>query len=199
MTHYYTNSPDRTVIKEKISGTTIDIGGAHPAIMQCDAVLDFNTPWYETKWFKGNMNLPDIWQEVFAHVKKNGKYDWAICTHTLEDISNPLLVAQCMEKIANKGLVIVPSKYLESGRLGNFYRGFIHHRWIWNIEDDKLTGYPKINYFEHEKFDALSRYAGESTELVYFWEGSVNMKLVNDDFLGPDNASVEGYYDKLIE
>jgi hypothetical protein len=197
MNHYYNSNPDRSELAAKISGTIIDIGGAHPSTKQANAVLDFNLPWYPTKWFKGNMNLPEVWQEIFYHVKKNGKFEWAICTHTLEDISNPLFVAQCMEKIAKQGLIIVPSKYIESGRMGNFYRGFIHHRWIWNVEDGKLTGYPKINYFEHPKFDGLNSQA-EKSELVYWWEGRVNMQLVNDDFLGPDNASVEGYYDRLL-
>lgn len=197
MTHHYSSNPDRSYLLEKITGTTIDIGGAYRSFFSADAVLDFNEPTYKAKWYKGNMNLPEAWREVTEHVKKNGKYDCAICTHTLEDISNPLFVCQMMERIAKKGLIIVPSKYTESGRMGNFFRGFIHHRWIWDVVEGKLTGYPKIPYFEHPKFDALNGHP-DKWELVYWWEGKIDMRVVNDDFLGPDNASVEGYYDKLI-
>ena len=103
-----------------------------------------------------------------------------------------------MSKVSKRGGIIVPSKYIESGRHAKYYRGFIHHRWIWNIEDGLFVGYPKVNLFEHKKFDKLSQHGATKSEIVYLWDNEIDVSAVNGDFLGPDNESVEGYYDKLL-
>jgi hypothetical protein len=103
-----------------------------------------------------------------------------------------------MAKVAKGGGIVVPSKYIESGRHAGYYRGFIHHRWIWNIEGNNFVGYPKLNLFEHSKFDKLNEFGSTKTEIVLIWQGSVDVSAVNGDFLGPDNVSVEQYYENLI-
>jgi SAM-dependent methyltransferase len=190
---HYTNE-GRDIVKQYATGKILDIGAmVNPMFANVDTV-DINQPCT----FQGNINNPDVWSKVLAHVKKNGKYDFAICTHTLEDISNPLFVCEQMAKVAKGGGIVVPSKYIESGRHAGYYRGFIHHRWIWNIEGNNFVGYPKLNLFEHSKFDKLNEFGSTKTEIVLIWEGSVDVSAVNGDFLGPDNASVERYYENLI-
>jgi len=196
MTWKYSSDADRSKYLDKIKGLkVIDIGGATSfADGHLNAIIDFNEPLAKaTNIFKGNINLPEVWQEVSTHVKKNGLFDYAICTHTIEDISNPFFVCREIEKIAKAGLIIVPSKYTEFHRWSHF-RGFIHHRWIFDVIEGQFTGFPKINYIEHPKFDNKN---GES-ELVIEWEGKINLNIINNDFLGPDNAAVESYYDKLL-
>lgn len=198
ISYKYSNTGDRSEVLEKIKGLkVIDIGGATSfADGHLSAIVDFNEPKaYSEYFFRGNINMPDVWEDVDEHFKYTGKWDFAICTHTLEDISNPLLVCQQMEKIAKAGYIVVPSKYIELAYLGNRFRGFIHHRWIFDIIDGKFTGFPKLNLIEDSRFNLVH---GEESELVIFWEGEIGMEIINNDWLGPDNASVESYYDKLI-
>jgi hypothetical protein len=199
ISYKYSNNPDRSEVLEKIKGLkVIDIGGATSfADGHLSAIVDFNEPLadYKDNFFQGNINMPEVWEEISYHVKCNGRFNFAICTHTLEDISNPLLVCRQMEKIAMAGFIVVPSKYIELARLGNHFRGFIHHRWIFDIIDGKFTGFPKVNLIEHPRFDQVK---GDKGELQIFWEGEIGMEIINNDWLGPDNASVESYYDKLL-
>lgn len=198
MTSYkITNDPNREGILESIKGKRIvDVGGSTSfADGHLEAIVDFNPPLAKAeRIFQGNINHPDVWDKVKEYVKKKGKFDFAICTHTLEDISNPFYVCQQIEQIAKAGFIAVPSKYIELARLGNHFRGFIHHRWIFDVIDGKFTGFPKVNLIEHPRFDIK----GEGNELQIFWEGEIGLKIINNDWLGPDNASVEGYYNKLL-
>lgn len=184
----------------KTLGKCIDIGGANSfAHGYLDAVIDIRIPQAAAQnVFVGNIDLPDIWNEITAHVKKFGKWDYAICTHTLEDINNPYYVCKMLEKIANAGLIVVPSKYREFSRF-NPFRGFIHHRWIYDIIDGKFTGFPKINYIEDKIFEEVNR--GEFfEELIIEWEGSIDMKLINDGMpYGTAELSGDDHIKKLYK
>jgi hypothetical protein len=196
--HQLTNTFSRPDHLEKIKHLRIiDIGGSTSfADGHLEAIADFNQPLAKSKYFfQGNINLPEVWVQIHKHVKEHGKFDYAICTHTLEDISNPFFVCREIEKIASAGLIIVPSKYIELSRF-NHFRGFIHHRWIFDFIKGQFTGFPKVNLIEHERF---THHIRDKNELIYEWQGAINLQLINNDWLGPDNAAVEGYYDQLID
>jgi len=62
--------------------------------------------------------------------------DWVICSHTLEDVRDPLWVCQEMTRIAKRGYIEVPSREAESSRgweLPNL-AGLSHHRWLIDID-----------------------------------------------------------------
>ena len=149
--------------------------------------------------FRGNITNIIVWEEVLDYVAKNGKFDFCICTHTLEDISSPIFVATMLSRIAKEGFVAVPSKYVECKRLGESYRGYIHHRWIFNMENDVFKAYPKQNFIEYEThLDKIAdNYVKENAELQIFWENEIDLKIVNNDFLGPTVDSVKEYYKDL--
>ena len=178
--HSYESTGRRTL--EQIKDLKIiDIGGANSfAHGFLDALIDIRIPQAAAKnVFVGNIDLPDIWDKIKAHVKKNGKWDYAICTHTLEDINNPYYVCQQLEKIANAGLIVVPSKFREFSRFNSF-RGFIHHRWIFDVIDGVLTGFPKNNFIEESTYDRVNEGKEFFEELIVEWEGEIGMKLIND-------------------
>lgn len=166
----------------KTLGKIIDIGGANSFCHGfLDGLIDIREPQASaTHKFVGNIDFPEIWNEVHAHVKKHGKWDYAVCTHTLEDINNPLFATRNIEKIAHAGLIIVPSKYRELARFSGVFRGYIHHRWIYDIRDNQLVALPKIGYIEDGVFDNASSFLPDNEELVVEWEGEINMKYLND-------------------
>jgi len=181
-------------------GKVIDIGGANSYLHgKLDAVVDIRQPQASAiHTFVGNIDFPEIWDELLKHVKKHGKWDYAVCTHTLEDINNPLLATQMIPEIANAGVIVVPSKYRELSRFSGTFRGYIHHRWIFDIRNDQLIALPKINYIEDPIFDQMHLLLAEREELIYEWEGAINMRYLNDGMpYGTESMSGEDHIKHL--
>jgi hypothetical protein len=176
----------------------VDIGGANSFnAYNNDCVIDIRPPLIKTpNEFIGNIDEPEIWQDVLKHVKKFGKWDFAICTHTLEDIHNPVFVARMIEKIANKGLIVEPSKYRELSRFSGSFRGFIHHNWIFDVRDNELIALPKINYIEDEYFNCQMLHE----ELIVEWEKEIGLKhLNNGQPYGTESLSGEEHIKQLYK
>jgi len=149
--------------------------------------------------FRGDINNIIVWDEVLGYVKNNGKFDFCICTHTLEDISNPILVSGMLSCIAKEGFVAVPSKYAESKRTGTPYRGWLHHRWIFNNEGEKIVAYPKLPFTEYlQCLDEISlQYNSSVAELSFYWEDTCDIQIINNDFFPSDNFALNIYNNLL--
>lgn len=179
-------------------GKVIDIGGANSfAHGYLDAVVDIREPQADAKHkFIGNIDEPEIWGKILSHVKKHGKWDYAICTHTLEDIHNPVYAARMIEQIANAGLIVEPSKYRELQRFSGNFRGFIHHNWIFDIRQGVLTALPKINYIEDPAFDCVM----EAEELIVEWKESIGLQHLNNGMpYGTEVLSGEDHIKQLYK
>ena len=231
------NYINKNKIYEKFN--VIDIGGtmggwSEPYI---DALVDFNEQKekkmekleeYNTEntkkqplFFKCDITHPNSWTPILEYVKENGKFDFCICTHTLEDIMNPGFVCEQICKIAKEGYIAFPSKYRDlcrnvDNQIHN-YRGYIHHRWIFTVKKKenqnqdqdqdqdltqvkKLFAFPKINYLDSEpKFDQVANSDNECCDLNFFWKENIEFEYLNNNFLGPNVATVLKCYDKLLE
>ena len=99
--------------------------------------------------FYGDICEPEIWEEILLDVEKNGKFDFSICTHVLEDVVNPHYVCRMLGKISKHGYITTPSKFAELKRREDEWRGYFHHRWIFNIENKGVMAYPKLNALEY--------------------------------------------------
>jgi hypothetical protein len=66
--------------------------------------------------------------------------DFVICSHTLEDLRDPLWVCAEMIRIAKRGYVEVPSREAESCRRVRVrHVGWDHHRWLIEIVGTQIT------------------------------------------------------------
>jgi len=178
----------------------IDLGGANSfAHGFLDAIGEIREPQADAKYkFIGDMNMPEFWEPILKHVEEHGKWDYAISTHTMEDIANPLFACRMMEKIAKAGIVVVPSKFRELARFSGEQRGFMHHRWIFDVVDGVFTGFPKINYIEKARFDDVHHDLPGREELVHEWEGEINLHLVNEDMPYNGDEHMKECYDLLL-
>jgi len=151
--------------------------------------------------FIGSATSVDLWKKITNWVKFNGKFDFCICSHTLEDISNPQLVCEMMPKIAKEGYIAFPSKFSELIRHpGKPFLGWVHHRWIFNKEGDRVVAYPKLPFLEYENWTSLSNDTQSSCwELQFFWENDFTIQTVNNDYMGPSEHAVYEYFKKLLE
>jgi len=187
----------------------IDVGGSTGGWSSnyVDAIVDindFSSNNDRIKHFKCDITHPNSWKEILEYVENNGKFDFCICTHTLEDIINPVYVAEQIEKIAKEGYIAVPTKYRELSRFEingcNSFRGYIHHRWIFDVVDNIFIGYPKINYIEiNSDFDKISDLDNNKLDLSFFWKDKIDIIYLNNNYLGPSGFDVMIYYNNLLK
>jgi hypothetical protein len=182
--------------------TLLDIGASHNPFNQ-----EFLTHTFDLRpsalnnvhGFLGNLNDAEDWKQLFDYTEEHGKFSFCNCTHTLEDIADPMVALKYMPMIADEGFIAVPSKYYELNRRESF-RGAIHHRWIWNNNNNKLVGYPKINLIEYINYGDFETVINRDwkTELRMFWKDDIDYSLINNDYLGPTREAVIDMYVNLI-
>lgn len=185
-----------------IKPTVIDVGASYNPWCSdfITATVDLNeVKLPNTIQFRGDMNNIIVWEEVLKYVAKNGKFDFCVSTHTLEDISNPMFVSTMLSRIAKEGFVAVPSKYVESKYNGGPCRGWLHHRWIFNVENDSIIAYPKLPFTERLKVlnEVATKFHESITELSFCWEETCDIQVVNGDFFPSEIFAIEIYNNLL--
>lgn len=181
----------------------VDVGGSYVgwSVPIVDAIIDFNDcvglPSHIIH-FKCDITNHVDWTVILEYVFRMGKFDFCICTHTLEDIMNPVFVCQQIMRIALSGYIAVPSKYRELSRFEGDYRGYIHHRWIFTIKNNVVIGFPKIGYLENcVLFNTIADLSENKSDLSFFWKDTLDIVYLNNNFLGPNAKSVVEYYNDL--
>jgi hypothetical protein len=65
----------------------------------------------------------------------DGQFDFAVCSHTLEDVRDPVWVCAELQRVARAGYIEVPSRLEEHTRgINGPWAGWAHHRWICEID-----------------------------------------------------------------
>ena len=85
--------------------TLIDIGASHNPFDRRYLTHTFDilpAPKDGVHEFIGNMNKYEDWQPLLDHVQQHGKFTFVNCTHTLEDLANPMLVLDMLPRIAEQ-------------------------------------------------------------------------------------------------
>lgn len=183
----------------------LDIGGSANYTNWCydiiDYVVDFNDCEDERiKQFKFNINYETQWKELLDFVDHNGKFDFCICSHTLEDIALPSVCLNMMPLVAKGGFVSTPSKYVEFSKVGGQpWLGYIHHRWIYTFKNNVYLALPKLNFIEHiPELRKLGTSNPNVSELSFFWKDDIEYKILNNDYMGPTVTDVIDYYSILF-
>ena len=105
------------------------------------AIVDLSTPPVEdgVEYFCVDLEDELSWQASESDIMKNGKYDFCICRHTLEDLNNPRVTARWLQKVAKEGSISVPVYTTELGRDHEGHRvgpGYRKSRTDTDIDDD---------------------------------------------------------------
>ena len=107
--------------------------------------------------------------------------DLVICSHSLEGVRNPLWVCAEMIRVAKQGYLEVPSRVAEScrgvetARVGSARVGWSHHRWLIDIEGNRVRFLMKYHMIQgHWRFSFPHSYwrrLPESQRVKWlFWE-----------------------------
>jgi hypothetical protein len=145
-----TASTERLLSELPDDAVVLDVGGWAKPFARADWVLDLMP--YETRglygyeqgdrgaerfsaetWVVRDMCAREPWP--FA----DHQFDFAICSHTLEDIRDPIWVCQELQRVAMAGYIEVPSRRQEQSRgvQGNWV-GWGHHHWLIDIDGDAI-------------------------------------------------------------
>jgi hypothetical protein len=131
-----------------------------------------------TTFFQINLEDKNTWSELISYVNLNGKFDFSICSHTLEDVFNPLELIKLLEVISHAGFVAIPSKYDEFSLLyENKYRGNAHHKQFFDIIDNELIVFPKFSWIENNhRSDEILKY-NKGGELSFIWKEEIPVNI----------------------
>ncbi len=184
-------SPIPSVIKycEKIAGefglNILEIGPGHIPFALANTFVDWQA-WDNLK--NKRVITLDINSEHLPF--KDKEFDFVYCRHTIEDLSNPMLIIGEMARVARAGYIETPSPIAECARGtdgGNApWRGYHHHRYIVWTEGNQLHLVPKYPLIEHIDFDEHNLIAILSSSAffwntVYFWTDKMQVHLHKHD------------------
>ncbi|MCB9072280.1 MAG: methyltransferase domain-containing protein [Bdellovibrionaceae bacterium] len=124
----------------KDTDVVLDIGGWANPFERANYVLDALS--YDTRGKDGQIGVPerftkDTWIQWDICNRqpwpfKDKQFDFAICSHVLEDIRDPLWVCSEMIRVAKSGYIETPTREAELlyGVQSYEFTGFQHHRWF---------------------------------------------------------------------
>ncbi|MGE4427694.1 MAG: class I SAM-dependent methyltransferase [Solirubrobacteraceae bacterium] len=178
----------------------LDVGGWAAPIARADAVIDLLP--FETRglygsadpdrerftaesWTQADICGPDPWPYA------DGTFDVAVCSHTLEDVRDPVFVCRELARVARGGYVEVPApiEELTHGVQGDWV-GWSHHRWICEretvAEEDGTpgggSGYGFVFTHKPHLLPAAGRHLPPGTHLrvpeadrviAWWWDGAL--------------------------
>ena len=178
--------------------TVIDLGGTAHGWSQdiTNVTVDINAPSGPENICMDLCREPD-WQVILDLVSQRHMYDFAICTHTLEDIYNPVTSLEMLPKIARSGIITMPHARTELSHVEHgAWVGYIHHRWIFHHDAGEMLLVPKLNVLDHlvgNRFDNQG-----FQEICYVWQDHIPYKMFMNNYLGPSVAQVVNTYQNFI-
>ena len=165
----------------------LDIGGWGRPFTRADWVMDLMP--YETRGLYGRDGpLPERFTEetwIRRDVCDREPYpfgdkeiDFVVCSHTLEDVRDPVGVCDEMVRIAKAGYIEVPSRLEEQsyGFQGPWV-GWGHHRWLIDVTGQRIDFVFKHHVIHGRESDHFppgfqQRLTAEQRVSTLWWEGS---------------------------
>lgn len=187
-------------LKKQGTYRVIDVGGTHGggwSAPVADLIIDINAS-------SPNAISIDIcnsaaWKEVESIVDVLGKFDYAICTHTLEDLYDPVVTLSKLPRIAKRGIITMPSIITELSNVeSSLWLGYIHHRWLFHEEDGKMLLIPKLSVLESMCKNRF-KFKPATSEIAYEWENEINYSMFMNNYLGPNVGTVIREFTKIID
>lgn len=171
--------------------SVLDVGGGEQVFPRANAVIDlvpYSTrkhtsqtqemaeAFTEKDWYVGDICSDEVWKHF-----SDKSFDFIVCSHTLEDIRDPIFVCKQLIRIGKAGYIEVPSRFREGvkGSPSSIVSGWEHHRWIIDVlENGTITFTMKHPFINH--FDFLGEARRQHAFNFFFqftgvhWVGSFN-------------------------
>lgn len=168
-------------------GCVLDVGGWASPLARADWVIDL-MPW-ATRGLYGPSDPAserfgaDTWVQRDICAREpwpfaDGAFDFAVCSHTLEDVRDPVWVCSELSRVARAGYVEVPSRLDEqSYGVQGPWVGWGHHHWLIGVVDGGLEFVFKPHLLTREDLHFPAGFAQslapEERVTTLWWEGEV--------------------------
>lgn len=181
------SSADAILVRCSEDDVVLDVGGWGKPFARADWVLDLMP--YETRGLYGRDGegperfSAETWiqrdicaREPFPFA--DGSVDFAICSHTLEDVRDPVFVCSELARVAKAGYVEVPSRLEEqSPGFQGPWVGWGHHHWLIEVDGDRIEFVFKHHVLHGRRSDHFpagfhERLSEEERVQELWWEGS---------------------------
>ena len=140
---------------------------------------------------------------------KDKEFDFIYCRHVVEDLYNPFLLMQEMNRIGKAGYIETPSPVVEMTRgidgretpVPSPWRGYHHHRYfVWNHEGvlNFLTKYPVVEHAQTNEgeMEKILKANTFSWQTYYLWTDKIKYKHFQHHL---EASITKGKYFMLIE
>ena len=168
----------------------LDVGGWAAPLWRADWVVDLLP--YETRGLYGAADpdrerfTAETWRQADVCGPEpwpfeDGQFDVAICSHTLEDVRDPVFVGAELQRVARSGYVELPAaiEELTFGVQGPWV-GWSHHRWIGEQDDDGLVLTHKPHLLSapgrHLPTGTHERVPADERTIAFWWDGDLRVR-----------------------
>lgn len=111
-------------------------------------------------------------------------FDFVICSHTLEDVRDPLAVCSEIVRVGKRGYIEVPSRAFETTRgiEQPGLAGLSHHRWLIEIGERRIDFLQKFGLVNEWRYSLprsyRSRLKGAAAVQWLWWEGDFEFREI---------------------
>lgn len=178
----------RTRILERLDdgALVLDVGGGGRPFERADWVIDL---WpHERRGLYGTREdeerfSAETWvtRDICDHEPwpfADKQFDFVVCSHTLEDVRDPVWVCHELIRVAHAGYIEVPSRLEEqSYGVQGPWVGWGHHHWLIDVAENGLEFVFKPHILhsrasDHFGADFYHRLTPEQCVQTLWWEGS---------------------------
>jgi hypothetical protein len=180
-----TGSAERIIDLVPADGLVLDVGGWNQPFARADWIIDLMP--YETRGrLQGGEERFDRSRWVERDICErspwpfeDGQFEFAVCSHTLEDVRDPVWVCSELDRVARAGYIEVPSRLEEqTWGVNGEWAGWSHHHWLVDLGDGDAT-FTLKPHFLHARPDLqisvdVLEGLGESGRVSsMFWRGEL--------------------------
>lgn len=172
-------------------GLVLDVGGGARPLPRADWVIDIMP--YEARgqlgWdgdARAERFRPSSWvcrdicdRQPWPFADR--QFDFAVCSHTLEDVRDPVWVGSELQRVAAEGYIEVPSlrEELTYGIHGPWV-GWSHHRWLVIVEESTIEFLFKHHVVNrpgsHLPAGSVAGLTPEQRVQTLWWEGHFDVR-----------------------
>src|SRR5581483_359109 len=188
----------------------LDVGGGASPFARADWVIDLQ-PYAERSRYG---DAPDPASERFSASTwvtrdicdrerwpfSDRQFDFSICSHTLEDVRDPLFVCSELMRVSRAGYIETPSR-LEEQTYGfqGPWAGWSHHRWLVDLDGDELTFVFKHHVLHNRQTDHFpagfrDTLSDEDRVLRLFWRHGFSCR----ERIFLDAGSLDAYLSEFV-
>ncbi|HWC85737.1 MAG TPA: methyltransferase domain-containing protein [Solirubrobacteraceae bacterium] len=170
----------------------LDVGGGASPFRRADWVIDLLA--YEDRGLYGpapdpsaERFGPETWvqRDICARDRwpfTDGQFDFSVCSHTLEDVRDPVFVCGELVRVSRAGYIEVPSRLEEQsyGFQGPWV-GWGHHHWLIEMDGAEITFVFKHHVMHGRTSDHFpagfrDTLSAEERVLYMFWTGGFSYR-----------------------